>query len=87
MIRLHVFVSPQETLYLSAHVRMSRRPVPERVQRGIIRVDDAIVFNNADYRHISPSMESDLRSVANHLGQSMQRAIARKFESGPVSSS
>jgi hypothetical protein len=80
MIRLHVFVSPQETLYLSSHVRTSRRPVPERVQRGIIREDDAIVFNNADYRHITPEMEPELRSVAAHLGQSMQRAIARKFE-------
>src|SRR5262249_35814828 len=45
MLRLHLFVSPLATLYLSAHLRTSRRPVPERAPRGVIAQDDAYVFN------------------------------------------
>ena len=84
MLRLHLFVSPLCTLYLSAHMRTSLQPVPERAPRGVIGEDDAYVFNNADYARLSPALEADMRSVADDLGGAMQRAIVRKFEAGPV---
>ena len=84
MLRLHLFVSPLSTLYLSAHMRTSRRPVPERAPRGVIWQDDAYVFNDADYARLSPALEAEMRSVADDLGRVIQRAIARKFETGPA---
>lgn len=83
MLRLHVFVSPLRTMYLSAHMRTSRQPVPERAPRGVIRQDDAYVFNDADYARLPPAIEDELRAFASDLGGAMQRAIARKFETGP----
>jgi hypothetical protein len=83
MLRLHIFVSPLRTMYLSAHMRTSRKAVPERAVRGIIGPDDAYVFNDADYSMLSPEIERDLRSVAEDLGRAMQQAVVRKFETGP----
>jgi hypothetical protein len=83
MLRLHIFVSPLRTMYLSAHMRTSRKPVPERAVRGIIGPDDAYVFNDADYSMLSPEIERDIRSVAEDLGRAMQQAVVRKFETGP----
>jgi len=83
MIRLHMFVSPLRTMFLSSHIRQARKPVPDRVPRGILSQDDAYIFNNADYVLLTPEMEADIRSVAIDLGAAMQRAIARKFETGP----
>jgi hypothetical protein len=83
MLRLHIFVSPLRTMYLSAHMRTSRKAVPDRAPRGIIGPDDAFVFNDADYSMLSPEVERDLRSVAEDLGRAMQQAIVRKFETGP----
>ena len=67
-------------MYLSAHRRTSRGPVPERAPRGIIRRDNAFVFNDADYQLLSSAEEEEIRFVAGHLGTAMQRAIVRKFE-------
>lgn len=83
MLRLHIFVSPLETMYLSAHMRTSRKPVPDRVPSGIFADDDAYVFNNADYSLLSPEIERDMRSVARDLGNAMQQAVVRKFETTP----
>lgn len=83
MVRLHLLVSPLGVEFLSAHHRVSRRRVPERAPRGIIRQDDALVFNMADYRLVSGEVEEELRLVAAHLGQAMQRAVARKFRTAP----
>jgi hypothetical protein len=80
MIRLHLFVSPLRTMFLSAHLRISGQPIPERIPHGLIQQDNAFIFNDASYRQISGEMEDELRIVADHLGQAMQRAIARKFE-------
>jgi hypothetical protein len=84
MLRLHIFVSPLRTMYLSAHTRISRKPIPERAPCGIIPADDAYVFNNADYALLTPETEADMRSVAADLGAAMQRAIVRKFQTGPA---
>ena len=80
LYRLHLLVSPLATMYLSAHRRTSRGPVPERAPRGIIRRDNAFVFNDADYQLLSSAEEEEIRFVAGHLGTAMQRAIVRKFE-------
>jgi hypothetical protein len=80
LYRLHLLVSPLRTMYLSAHLRTSRERVPERVPRGIIRRDNAFVFNDADYELLSPAKEEEIRFVAGHLGTAVQRALARKFE-------
>jgi hypothetical protein len=84
MLRLHIFVSPLETMYLSAHMRTSRKPVPDRVPSGVFTDDDAYVFNNADYSLLSPEIEADMRSVARDLGNAMQQAVVRKFETQPA---
>ncbi len=81
-IRLHLFVSPMRSTFLSAHLRISERPVPERAPRGIIGDDDAFVWNDATYRSTPPAMEEELQVVADHLGKAMQRAIVRTFETG-----
>jgi hypothetical protein len=83
MLRLHLFVSPLRTMFLSAHMRISRKPVPDRAPHGIIGTDDAYVFNNADYAFLSPDIERDMHSVAADLGRAMQQALVRKFETGP----
>jgi energy-coupling factor transporter ATP-binding protein EcfA2 len=80
LYRLHLLVSPLATMYLSAHLRTSRGRVPDRAPRGIIRRDNAFVFNDADYQLLSPAVEEEIRFVAGHLGTAMQRAIVRKFE-------
>ncbi len=80
LYRLHLLVSPLATMYLSAHRRTSRGRVPDRVPPGIIRRDDAFVFNEADYQLLSSDEEEEIRFVASHLGTALQRAIVRKFE-------
>jgi hypothetical protein len=80
LYRLHLFVSPLCTMYLSAHLRTSRERVPDRVPPGVIRRDNAFVFNDADSQLLSPAEEEEIRFVAGHLGTAMQRAIVRKFE-------
>jgi hypothetical protein len=83
MIRLHIFVSPLCSTFLSAHFRISRAPVPESFPRGVVAEDDAFIFNNADYEKVPRDIEDELRVVADHLGGSIQRAIARKFVTSP----
>jgi len=82
MIRLHMLVSPLRTTFLSCHFRVSRGPIPLQVPPGIIRRDNAFVFNDADYRLLPPELEEEVRRVAEDLGGAMQRAIARTFETG-----
>ena len=78
--------SHRSARYLSAHLRTSRERVPDHAPRGIIRRDNAFVFNDADYQRLSPAAEEEMRFVAGHLGTAMQRAIERKFETSPVRS-
>ena len=85
VIRLHLLVTPLRTQFLSAHLRISQQSVPQQVPRGIIQKDDTYIFNDALYARTSPEMEEELRVVADHLGGAMQRAIGRKFETGPAS--
>jgi len=82
LLRLHLFVSPLGTTYLSAHRRVSQNPVPARAPRGIIGRDEMIIFNNADYHRLPDELEGDMRDVAAHLGEATRRAIARKFQAG-----
>jgi hypothetical protein len=84
MIRLHLLVSPLRTTFLSAHFRLSRGPIPPQVPEGIIRRDNAFVFNDADYRLLPPEIDADVRSVAEDLGGAIQRAITRTFQTGPA---
>jgi len=83
MIRLHMFVSPLGTRFLSTHFRISRRPLPVGAPRGIIRRDDAFIFNDADYALLPPDMEEELRLVARDLGAAVQRALERTFQTTP----
>ena len=80
LLRLHLFVSPLGTTYLSAHGRVSRQPVPARVPRGIIADDDVFIFNAAEYRLLPSTIEDELREVAADLGDATRRAITRKFQ-------
>jgi hypothetical protein len=80
MIRLHLLVSPAATTFLSAHQRVSRRPVPDGAPRGVIREDDAFVFNNADYRLLPANVDLELREVAAQLGDLLRHEIERRFE-------
>lgn len=82
LVRLHLFVSPLGTTYLSGHLRVSRQPVPPRAPRGIIAGDEVFIFNEAEYRLLPSSMENDLREVAEDLGEATRKAIGRKFETG-----
>lgn len=80
ILRLHLLVSPRCTTYLSAHRRVSKTPLPERVPSGIIARDHTFVFNEAVYRLMEDELEDELREVAAHLGQATQYAITRKFQ-------
>jgi hypothetical protein len=79
LLRLHLFVSPLGTTYLSAHQRVSHNPAPARVARGIIGRDEMIIFNEADYHRLPPAIEDEMREVAEDLGEATRKAIARKF--------
>jgi hypothetical protein len=83
MIRLHLFVSPLATMVLSAHNRLSRRPVPERAPRGIVGEDDAFVFNDADYQRLRPEIEEEMQQAGTTLAGLIQREIERRFEVSP----
>ena len=79
LVRLHLLIAPNATSYLSAHFRISRKPVPERVPRGVIRHDHAFIFNDADYALLPRDVEEEVRGVAAELGGVIERAIQRKF--------
>ena len=79
LLRLHLFVSPLRTAFLSAHGRVSTRPLPERAPRGLISDDDRFIFNDAEYRSLPEETENELREVAAQLGQALQSAIVRRF--------
>ncbi|HEU4889421.1 MAG TPA: hypothetical protein VFV49_16160 [Thermoanaerobaculia bacterium] len=79
IVRLHLLVSPRCTTFLSAHRRVSKTPLPERVPGGIITRDHTFVFNEAVYRLVEDEIEEELREVAAHLGQATQWAITQKF--------
>lgn len=82
LLRLHLFVSPLGTTYLSAHGRVSRQPVPPRAPRGIIASDEVFIFNEAEYRLLPREIEDELREVAADLGEATRTAISRKFQTG-----
>ena len=83
MIRLHLFVAPLATMVLSAHSRISRRPVPERAPHGIVGEDNAFVFNDADYERLEPEIESELQHDGTELAGLIQREVERRFETSP----
>lgn len=87
MIRLHLFVSPLAATVLSAHHRISRRPVPEHAPRGIVREDDALVFNNADYARLGADVERELQPTGMDLADLIRREVERRFEISPDDSS
>ena len=80
LVRLHLLVTPTAATFLSAHYRVSRRQVPERVPRGIIGRDEAFIFNDCDYQRLPDAMERELRGVVADVGPAVQREIARKFQ-------
>ena len=82
LIRLHLFVSPLQDRVVSAHFRISPRPLPGRFPEGIVRDDDAFVFNNAVYRALPAEMDEELRWVADHLGVAVRLAVSQRFETG-----
>ena len=80
LIRLHSFVSPLCSEFVSAHLRVSLRRIPERVPRGIIAQDNTFIFKQSTITPVSPEMEAELRQVAAHLAPVIRNAIARTFE-------
>lgn len=83
MIRLHLLISPVAAMVLSAHFRISRRPVPDRAPHGVIGQDDAFVFNDADYRRLTPEIESEIAEVGTEIAGLLQREVERRFEVTP----
>jgi hypothetical protein len=83
MIRLHLFVAPLGTMVLSAHQRVSHRPVPDRAPNGVFGEDDAFIFNNADYQRLEPEIEAELQETGAELAGLIQREIERRFETSP----
>ncbi len=82
LVRVHVLVSPLCTTYLSAHFRKSRQPVPEHVQRGIIKKDEAFIVADSVYERVPPDIEEEAREVARDLGVAIRAAIERRFVVG-----
>jgi hypothetical protein len=83
MIRLHLFVAPLATMVLSAHSRISRRPVPLSAPGGMVGEDNAFVFNDSDYERLEPEIESELQHTGTELAGLIQREVARRFETSP----
>lgn len=83
MIRLHLLIAPAATMVLSAHFRLSRRPVPNRAPRGVIRQDDAFVFNDANYQRLTPEVEAETAEVGTEIAGLLRREVERRFEVGP----
>ncbi|WP_437283010.1 hypothetical protein WME90_21275 [Sorangium sp. So ce375] len=80
MIRLHMLVSPSASSFLSAHLRVARMLVPERVPSGLLEDGTAYIFNEAEYRLLPPGYEDEIRAVADQLSQAMHFGIAKTFQ-------
>jgi len=85
--RLHVFISPLANEYLSAHATTAGAPLPNRPEAG--KVDTTGAYNvsysvDGAYRKVSSDEEETLRRVAREFGRVAQRAITKKFETGPA---
>ena len=85
--RLHLFISPLASEFLSAHtttagIRLPNRPEPGKVDAtGAYNVSYSV---DGAYRKLPPEEEATLRRAAREFGQMAQIAITKKFETGPA---
>jgi hypothetical protein len=84
--RLHVFISPLVSEYLSAHCTTAGMPLPSRPEPGKVDTTGAYNVNysvDGAYRTLPGEQEEVLRRAAREFGRVAQIAITRKFETGP----
>jgi hypothetical protein len=87
--RLHVFISPLVSEYLSAHSTTAGMPLPSRPEPG--KVDPTGAYNvsysvDGAYRKLPVEEEEILRRAAREFGRIAHIAITKKFETGPARS-
>ena len=84
--RLHLFISPLASEFLSAHSTTAGMRLPSRPEPG--KVDTTGAYNvsfsvDGAYRKLPGEEEEVLRRAAREFGQMAQIAITKKFETGP----
>lgn len=86
--RLHLLVSPLATGYLSVHHLAATAKVPAALPFGVVRERGPYVIGfgtGARYRLTDRRTEDAARAAAEHVGRTLQRALAERFETGPAS--
>jgi hypothetical protein len=87
-IRLHSFVSPLFSAFLSAHVRVGRMELPSHVVEGLIDRNNPFLASfsagAATYARVESRVEEELRVVAEEFGRVANLAINRKFQTAPA---
>lgn len=86
IVRAHVLVTPGDVAYLSAHRVVSGRPVPERLEPGIVEDPDPFIVNysaDATYEVVPPDEEDRVRDAALAVGRGLAWALGRGFEVRP----
>ena len=86
LIRLHAFVSPLCSAFLSAHGVVAGAPLPERLPNGLVADQRPYVVNysgGAYYSRPDARMEEELGGVALEFDRLAKIAITARFETNP----
>jgi hypothetical protein len=87
-IRLHSFVSPLFDTFLSAHARVGRIELPDRIGEGFVEGNNPFLASfsagAASYTVVEPEVEEELRLVTEEFGRVANLAIKRKFQTAPT---
>jgi hypothetical protein len=86
-IRLHSFISPLFDTFLSAHARIGRIELPDRIGEGLVEGKNPFLASfsagDASYAGVEPEVEEELRLVTEEFGRVANIAINRKFQTAP----
>jgi len=76
-------------IFLSAHARLGRIELPNRIAGGLVEGDNPFLTSfsagSASYSRVEPIVEDELRLVAEEFGRMASLAINRKFRTAPGS--
>ena len=82
-IRLHGFVSPIGSRFLSAHGVVAGQELPETIENGLLGKHDAYVLKRATslrLERLGEEIEAELAQVTEDFGQILNRAVRERFE-------
>jgi hypothetical protein len=85
-VRLHIYVSPLFTTFLSAHATVGGEELPDHLPVGLVEKSGPFCcnFNSGGWIvRVEPEVEEELRVMADEFGRMANLAITQKLETGP----